>query len=124
MWFLSPLEFTPCFYVKFLLDKNLIVPKPSEVLDGIYKEFLPHPFRGKAQLAQPDTAHSTSSDASSSSNSDRSPRPERQSHTLLMRNAVPAFPSKFGLTEARASANPYRAIRQARARAESGKLKF
>ena len=120
---LSPLKSTSCSYVEFLLDNNLIVPEPSEVLDGIYEEFSPHPSRVKHNLLSrilPILPLHLRCPVPT----DTSPRPERQSRTLLMRNAVPALPSKFGLTEARASANPYRAIKQARARAESGKLKF
>ena len=85
----------------------------------IYNEFAPHPFPGQAQLAQSDTANSTSSFMPGSS-SDISPNPECQHTLLLTCNAVPALLSKFGLTEVRVSA----AIRQAWARVDSGKLKL
>ena len=124
----SPLKYIPCspseqhrgsFYVKFLLDNDLIIPEPSEVLDVIYKEFASHPFQGKAQLAQSDTANSISSSMSGSS-SDISPNPECQHTLLLTCNAVPALLSKIGLKEVRVSA----AIKQAWARVDSGKLKL
>ena len=102
---LSPLKSTSCSYVKFLLDNNLIVREPSEVLDGIYEEFSPHPSGVKHNLLSwilPILPLHLRCPVPT----DKSPRLERQSRTLLlMRNAVPALLSKFGLTEARASAN-------------------
>ena len=87
------------------------MPEPSEVLEGIYEEFSPHPFPGKAHLAQSDTANSTPSSVSGS-NSDTSPSPEWRRVLLLTRNAVPALLGKFEPTGARLSADLYTAIRR------------
>ena len=133
-------------YLQSLLDNGSIVPEESHSLDTIYKDYHPSSSsipqnQGKQEkseegLRQRHTSSSTSSSSTSNSNpNSNSPPPPLQEggeststsqtqpeqEVLLSRDAVPAIISIFGLKGATEEAELYRALIQARLRAEGKK---
>ncbi|KAF9257495.1 hypothetical protein L218DRAFT_110271 [Marasmius fiardii PR-910] len=91
-------------YLSNLIEKEIIVPEPSDALDAIYKDCIPKPIMPPS---------------SSSTNTSQSPPADSQEpeaiEILFSREAVPTIVSTFELTKS-AIADMYRAIEQANTR--------
>lgn len=97
-------------YLQTLLDANVIVPRASEALDTVYKDFSPNPPAAESHVegksAKPESIPGYSASAP---------------HGLLLtRDAVPAILDIFGL-DSSAGADLLRAVEQARVRVQSGR---
>jgi hypothetical protein len=109
-------------YLQSLLQHNVIIPTPSELLDDAYTTYSITP--PTSSLAQSDSASpTTNSDSSSPRRSSASNSSLEHSHELLLsRDAVTKLLEVFGVKlSSSAATDLYRAIDQARARVESGK---
>ncbi|KAG7088216.1 hypothetical protein E1B28_012233 [Marasmius oreades] len=87
-------------YLSNLIEKQVIVPEPSDALDAIYRDCSPKPLA---------SSHSSASVGQSPSTNDQEPLAVEM---LLSREVVPTVVSTFSLTQS-ATADIYRAIQQA-----------
>ncbi|TFK73650.1 hypothetical protein BDN72DRAFT_869039 [Pluteus cervinus] len=129
-------------YLQSLIDNGSIVPEESHSLDTIYKDYHPSsstssiPQNQGEQQEKPEEGlrqrHTSSSSipSSSSTTSDATPNPPppppqegepTSQEILLSRDAVPAIMSIFGSNGGTEEAELYRALEQAKLRAEGKK---
>lgn len=98
-------------YLQSLLDKNAIIPKPSETLDAIYKA-----HRAASPTPSPQiTRLPRSTPITSDAEHEKLLEKEAEHVLLLDKTAVPVILEKFDLDKA-AGAEMYRALEQARIR--------
>ncbi|KAG2009549.1 hypothetical protein CC2G_012468 [Coprinopsis cinerea AmutBmut pab1-1] len=108
-------------YLQSLLDKDLIVPQASQVLDKLYEEYHPSksPFASETSKEAQQPARISNGSATSSRNGNGEGGGGYE--MLLAKEAVPELVRRFELRPD-PSGDLYRALEQARMRMEKGKI--